>query len=40
MKQNIYDDPVFFEGYRRLRRSEAGLNAALKPASSRCTDLS
>ncbi len=30
MKQNIYDDPVFFEGYRQLRQSEAGLNAAIE----------
>jgi SAM-dependent methyltransferase len=30
MKQNIYDDPVFFEGYRQLRKSEAGLNAAIE----------
>ena len=28
MSQNIYDDPVFFEGYGRLPRSTAGLAAA------------
>lgn len=30
MKQNIYDDPVFFECYRELRKNEAGLNAAVE----------
>jgi ubiquinone/menaquinone biosynthesis C-methylase UbiE len=30
MKQNIYDDPVFFEGYRQLRQNESGLNAAIE----------
>lgn len=34
--QNIYDDPKFFEGYRRLPRSEAGLRAAYEwPAFQR-----
>ncbi|HYZ21407.1 MAG TPA: class I SAM-dependent methyltransferase, partial [Rhodopila sp.] len=28
MTQNIYDDPAFFEGYRRLRRSVEGLDGA------------
>lgn len=28
--QNIYDNPTFFEGYRRLRETEAGLNAVLE----------
>lgn len=28
--QNIYDDPVFFESYQRLRRSGTGLNDALE----------
>ena len=28
MAQNIYDDPVFFEGYSRLRRSVEGLDGA------------
>jgi SAM-dependent methyltransferase len=30
MKQNIYDDPVFFSGYLELRKNEAGLNAAIE----------
>jgi SAM-dependent methyltransferase len=30
MKQNIYDNPTFFEGYAQLRRHESGLNAALE----------
>jgi ubiquinone/menaquinone biosynthesis C-methylase UbiE len=30
MKQNIYDDPVFFAGYQALRKGEAGLNAAIE----------
>lgn len=30
MKQNIYDNPAFFEGYSKLRRHESGLNAALE----------
>ncbi|HUY37467.1 MAG TPA: class I SAM-dependent methyltransferase [Candidatus Binataceae bacterium] len=30
MKQNIYDNPQFFEGYSQLRRHEGGLNAALE----------
>jgi len=29
MKQNIYDDPKFFEGYSQLRRRESGLNMAV-----------
>lgn len=30
MKQNIYDDPRFFEGYRRLRDSDSGLNGTVE----------
>ncbi len=30
MKQNIYDNPIFFDGYSELRRLESGLNAALE----------
>jgi SAM-dependent methyltransferase len=34
--QNIYDDPKFFEGYRRLPRSESGLRAVYEwPAFQR-----
>jgi hypothetical protein len=29
-QQNIYDTPTFFAGYRALRRSETGPNAALE----------
>jgi len=29
MKQNIYDDPKFFDGYSKLRRHESGLNMAV-----------
>jgi len=28
--QNIYDDPVFFAGYERLRRTATGLNDVLE----------
>ncbi|MFA7588003.1 class I SAM-dependent methyltransferase [Sphingopyxis sp. 550A] len=28
--QNIYDEPIFFEGYRRLRQNDTGLNGALE----------
>jgi SAM-dependent methyltransferase len=28
VSQNIYDDPVFFDGYSRLRRSREGLDGA------------
>jgi SAM-dependent methyltransferase len=28
--QNIYDDPVFFAGYLKLRDTESGLNAAIE----------
>ena len=28
MAQNIYDDPAFFAGYSRLRRSTEGLDGA------------
>ena len=37
MKQNIYDDPRFFEGYSKLRRHESGLNMAVDhPAIRLC----
>lgn len=33
--QNIYDDPIFFEGYKALRDADSGLNGALEiPAMS------
>ena len=35
MKQNIYDDPRFFEGYSKMRRHEAGLNAAIDQPAMR-----
>ena len=35
MKQNIYDDPAFFEGYRDLREREAGLNARIEEPAVR-----
>jgi SAM-dependent methyltransferase len=35
MKQNIYDDPVFFEGYSKMRRHETGLNAAIDQPAMR-----
>ena len=35
MKQNIYDDPRFFEGYSQLRRHESGLNAAVDEPAMR-----
>ena len=28
--QNIYDDEVFFQGYKSLRQNDAGLNGALE----------
>lgn len=28
--QNVYDDPVFFEGYRALRQADSGLNGLLE----------
>ena len=33
--QNVYDDPVFFEGYERLRRSRTGLNEVLEQPALR-----
>lgn len=30
MKQNIYDDPQFFAGYKQLRDADSGLNGALE----------
>jgi len=30
MKQNIYDNPEFFEGYQQLRKHESGLNKVLE----------
>jgi ubiquinone/menaquinone biosynthesis C-methylase UbiE len=35
MKQNIYDDPKFFEGYSQLRRHERGLNMAVDQPAMR-----
>jgi ubiquinone/menaquinone biosynthesis C-methylase UbiE len=35
MKQNIYDDPQFFEGYSQLRRHESGLNASVDQPAMR-----
>ena len=35
MKQNIYDDPQFFEGYSQLRRHESGLNMAVDQPAMR-----
>jgi SAM-dependent methyltransferase len=35
MKQNIYDDPRFFEGYSQLRRHESGLNMAVDQPAMR-----
>ncbi|MQT33802.1 methyltransferase domain-containing protein [Pseudomonas helleri] len=28
--QNVYDDPVFFEGYKNLRQKDSGLNGVLE----------
>jgi len=28
--QNVYDDPVFFNGYKKLRQNDTGLNGALE----------
>jgi SAM-dependent methyltransferase len=28
--QNIYDDPTFFEGYKKLRQNDTGLNGVLE----------
>lgn len=30
MKQNIYDNQTFFDGYKKLRETESGLNAVLE----------
>ncbi|GGP19279.1 class I SAM-dependent methyltransferase [Silvimonas iriomotensis] len=30
MPQNIYDNPVFFEGYKALRQNDTGLNGAVE----------
>jgi SAM-dependent methyltransferase len=35
MKQNIYDDPRFFEGCSQLRRHESGLNMAVDQPAMR-----
>ena len=35
MKQNIYDDPKFFEGYSQMRRHESGLNMAVDQPAMR-----
>jgi ubiquinone/menaquinone biosynthesis C-methylase UbiE len=28
--QNVYDDPIFFEGYKALRTHDSGFNSALE----------
>jgi ubiquinone/menaquinone biosynthesis C-methylase UbiE len=33
MKQNVYDNPDFFNGYRALRENKAGLNESLEQPS-------
>jgi ubiquinone/menaquinone biosynthesis C-methylase UbiE len=33
--QNIYDDPSFFEGYEKLRRTATGLNEVLEQLALR-----
>ncbi len=35
MKQNIYDNPEFFDGYKALRERGAGLNSALEQPAMR-----
>ncbi len=35
MKQNIYDDPKFFESYSQLRRHESGLNMVVDQRAMR-----
>jgi len=35
MKQNIYDDPQFFEGYQKLRDGDTGLNGAVEEPAIR-----
>lgn len=30
MPQNIYDEPAFFDGYKKLRQDDTGLNGALE----------
>jgi SAM-dependent methyltransferase len=35
MRQNIYDQAEFFAGYQRMRRREAGMNAALEQPAMR-----
>ncbi|MCP3776441.1 class I SAM-dependent methyltransferase [Paenibacillus sp. MZ04-78.2] len=35
MKQNIYDNETFFEGYRHLRETESGLNDVLEQPALR-----
>lgn len=37
MRQNIYDNPQFFEGYRRLRESSGTLNDVLEQPALRAT---
>lgn len=34
-RQNVYDDEAFFTGYQKLRRAEAGLNAAIEQPALR-----
>ncbi|TDW25223.1 methyltransferase family protein [Rhizobium azibense] len=35
MPQNIYDEPIFFEGYKNLRQNDTGLNGALEQPAIR-----
>ena len=35
MKQNVYDNETFFEGYKNLRESGSGLNDALEQPAIR-----
>lgn len=35
MKQNVYDDPKFFEGYKKLRETGGGLNDVLEQPALR-----
>jgi 2-polyprenyl-3-methyl-5-hydroxy-6-metoxy-1,4-benzoquinol methylase len=35
MKQNIYDNPLFFEGYQKLRDGDTGLNGAVEDPAIR-----
>jgi len=35
MRQNIYDNPLFFEGYQKLRDGDTGLNGAVEDPAIR-----